>query len=208
MTREIRIYIEGGGDYKETKAHLRRAFGEFLNELRDRARARRVRWETITCGGRGATFEGYCAALRSHPEALNLLVVDADGPVGTEGPWAHLRARPGDQWKNPGVDDKHCHLMVQTMEAWLIADRERLRAYYGPDFHENALPNNPNVEQIDKQELGRALHDATRNTKKGAYHKSRHAPEILERIRPDVVRQKAWFCDRLFRTLLAEIDAA
>ena len=68
------------------------------------------------------------------------------------------------------------------------------------------MPDNPNVEQIDKQSLERSLAMATRQTKKGAYHKTRHAPDILERIRPEVVKSKATYCKRLFDTLAAEID--
>lgn len=208
MTSEIRIYAEGGGDQKETKARLRRGFGEFLAELRARARTKRIHWNIIACGSRTSAFDDYKTALRSHPEALNLLLVDAEGPVTSDSPWEHLRTRPGDQWENPGVQDKHCHLMVQTMETWLIADREKLAEYYGRGFNENALPDNPKVEEIDKDLLMRALGDATRSTKKGSYHKTRHAPEILESIRSEEVNSRASFCQRLFTTLFAEIDAA
>lgn len=208
MTREIRIYVEGGGNDKEIKARLRRGLDAFLAELKDRARGRKIHWEVVFCGGRAATFRDYRIALRSHPEAFNLLLVDAEGPVTCKNPWEHLRTRPGDQWQNPGVDDKQCHLMVQAMEAWLIADREKLAEYYGRDFHDKALPDNRNVEQIDKEALARALSSATRNTKKGEYHKTRHAPDILERIRPAEVRARASYCERLFQTLCAQIDEA
>jgi hypothetical protein len=119
-----------------------------------------------------------------------------------------LNDRPDDQWEKPrGVEDKHCHLMVQTMESWLIADRERLREYYGRDFHENALPKNPNVEAIEKNLLIKALENATRNTQKGSYHKTRHAPDILEQIRLGEVVKGAKSCQRLCSTLVAEIEA-
>ncbi|MEE8452221.1 MAG: DUF4276 family protein, partial [Thermoguttaceae bacterium] len=123
--------------------------------------------------------------------------------------WEHLKNRPGDHWDNPGVENEHCHLMVQTMEAWLIADREKFKEYYGQGFQENALPNNPNVEQIGKDTLEDALKRATRNTKKGEYHKTRHAPEILERIRLSEVAtaEKAKHCKRLRDKLLDEIAA-
>jgi len=207
VTSEIRLYVEGGGDQKDTKARLRTAFGAFLEELRDRAREKRVHWSIITCGGRASTFDDYQTALRSHPRAFNVLLVDAEAPVSCDSPWEHLKSRPGDEWDNPGVADKHCHLMVQTMEAWLIADREKLREYYGPGFHENSLPNNPNVEEIAKDALEQALKKATHKTTKGPYHKTRHAPEILERIRPDEVKKRATFCRRLFDTLGSQIDA-
>lgn len=208
MTSEIRLYVEGGGDQKDTKARLRTAFGAFLKEVRDRAREKRLRWYIITCGGRTSTFDAYQRALQSNPLAFNVLLVDAEAPVSSDSPWEHLKSRPGDEWDNPGMEDEHCHLMVQAMEAWLVADREKLREYYGQSFHENALPKNPNVEQIDKDALIQALKHATRDSTKREYHKTKHAPEILERIRSSEVRPKARFCDRLFRKLIAEIEAA
>ncbi len=208
MTSEIRLYVEGGGDQKETKAQLRTAFGAFLKEVRDRARKKRIHWSIITCGGRTSTFDDFQTALRSHPDALNVLLVDAEAPVTPGSPWEHLKSRSGDGRDNPGMEDKHCHLMVQTMEAWLIADRERLREYYGQGFRENALPDNPNVEEIDKKILMAALKRATRGTNKKEYHKTRDAPKILERIRPAEVGARASSCRRLFQTLGAEIDAS
>ena len=203
MTREIRIYVEGGGDGRETKARLRQGFSAFLSQLRERARDQNIRWEVVACGSRGSTFRNYKTALDSHPDAFNVLLVDAEAAVISNQPWEHLRTQ--DNWDNPGVEDKHCHLMVQCMEAWLIADREAIRGYYGQGFQENALPNNPNVEAVDKDRLFDALQNATRNTTKGQYHKTRHGPEILEKVRSDEVRSKSRHCDRLFHTLLAEI---
>lgn len=208
MSREIRFYVEGGGHLKATIVRFRTAMGNFLRSLREKARAKRIGWFIKACGGRRSAYDDFCAAVRSNPGAFNLLLVDAEGPVTCESPWEYLRTRPGDQWKNPGMEDQHCHLMVQTMEAWLIADREKLAEYYGRDFHEKALPDNRNIEQIDKDAVARALRDATRNTKKGEYHKTRHAPDILERIRPAEVRARASYCERLFRTLSAQIDDA
>jgi hypothetical protein len=93
------------------------------------------------------------------------------------------------------------------MEAWLIADLEKLSDYYGQGFQASAIPENRNVEQIDKRALEDSLHNATRQSrKKGPYHKTRHAPDILERIRASVVRTKAPACDRLFVTLAQCIE--
>ena len=203
---EIRIYVEGGGDSGHTRRRLRGAFGEFFGELRDLARARRVHWDIIPCGSRGSAFEDFHKALKSRHHALNFLLVDSETPVSADSPWRHLKFDSGDNWDNPGVEDKHCHLMVQLMEAWLIADRERLLEYYGQDFHENALPSNRNVEQINKKTLLDAMKRATRDTTKGEYHKTRHAPMLLERVRASVVRTRASFCDRLFRIVATEIE--
>jgi hypothetical protein len=93
------------------------------------------------------------------------------------------------------------------MEAWLIADRERLAEYFGKGFHEKSLPPSPNVEQIDKQTLAKSLDKAAKPTNKKGYDKTRDAPRILERIRVSVVRAKAPYCDRLLNTLADRIKA-
>jgi hypothetical protein len=203
---EIRIYVEGGGDGGHTKRRLRVAFGEFFRELRELARARKVHWEIIPCGSRGSAFEDYQVALRSHPHAVNLLLVDSETAVSAGSPWQHLKSDSGDNWDNPGVEDKHCHLMVQATEAWLIADPDALRQFYGKGFHAKSLPSNPNVEQIEKQKVLESMRRATRHTTKGEYHKTKHAPMLLERVCVRKVRHCAPFCKRLFDTVTAEID--
>ncbi len=203
----IRIYIEGGGDERATKARLHKALGQFLNPVRERARERAVRWHITVCGGRDKAFDNFKTALKTHPDAFNILLVDSEAPVTASGPWEHLAVR--DKWKRPReVAAEHCHLMVQAMESWLIADREKLREYYGKDFHEGSLPNRPNVEEIPKSELEAALKKAAGNTKKKTYHKTQHAPRILEKLRLSVVCEKAPYCQRLVDTLKERIEAA
>jgi hypothetical protein len=50
MVKEI--YIEGGGDKKETKKAIRIGFSEFLKDLRQIAQKKRIRWQIIICGSR------------------------------------------------------------------------------------------------------------------------------------------------------------
>ena len=206
MTREIRIYVEGGGDEDEARGRLRAGLRGFLRDVWTDARRRGIRLNIVPCGDGVRTVRSFHRALKWHPDAFNVLLVDAEGPVTEASARQHLGTRDPRQWSGTRIQDEHCHLMVQMMEAWLVADREKLAEYYKEGFHEKSLPDNPNVEQIDKETLQRALERATRQTKKGPYHKTRHAPDLLERIRPEVVRPRASFCDRLFRTLLAEID--
>jgi hypothetical protein len=96
--------------------------------------------------------------------------------------------------------------MVQLMEAWFLADPEALALYYGKDFASNALKKNRRVEEIPKADLLKCLKQATRKTQKGIYHKTAHAPRILELLDPDKVRKAAPECDRLFREILTEIE--
>lgn len=198
MISEIRIYAEGGGDSISAKAAVRLGFGTFLKPLRDTARRLRIRWNIAACGSRNSAFDDFAIAVRSHPESFNVLLVDSEGPVVTT-PWEHLHRRDG--WPTPGLPDAHCHLMVQTMEAWLIADRDVLVRFYGPQFNAGRLPGHSDVEQVDKGMLLNALRAATRSTGKGVYHKIHHGPKLLARLDPLKVRDAARHCDRLFATL-------
>lgn len=201
MVTEIRLHIEGGGDGKETRAALRRGFGVFLSELRESARRRSVRWSIVVCGGRHSAIRDFRIALGTHQNALNLLLIDSEGPASQAGPWEHLASQTGERWQKLDANDDQCHLMVQTMEAWIIADVDALRSYYGQRFNANALPRTRDVEQIAKGTLFAALRDATRNTQKGGYHKTRHAPQLLERIQSNIVRSRATYCARLFKVI-------
>jgi len=203
VVNEIRIYAEGGGDGKDTKAAIRRGFGEFLRQLRTLARERRIRWNIIACGPRNAAFDAFKIALRTHMDAFNVLLVDAEGEVN-QNPWQHLRKSDG--WEPPDVLDEQCHLMVQMMEAWFVADIDAMESYYGVGFRRQAIPARNDVEAIDKVTLKRSLQDATRDTRKGPYHKIRHGSKLLSLINAQIVRPKAPHCERLFETLTREIE--
>ena len=167
MVTEVRLYVEGGGDSKFTKDPIRKGFSGFLNDLVQCARRKGLRWSIIACGGREQTYNNFLLALRSHPEALNVLLVDAEAPVRVPS-WHHLRDH--DDWPQPpGTRDEQCHLMIQNMEAWLIADRAALERFYGAGFVAAALPSNPNVEQLDRAAMATGLARATQRTKKGGY---------------------------------------
>ena len=199
MSREIRIHVEGGGDARETKQDLRRGFGEFLSELRDKAREERICWTIVACGSKRKTLDFFDTAIKQHPDAFNVVLVDSDGPV-TGKRLEHLRDH--DQLEVLGVHEEQCHLMVQIMEAWFLCDPETLKEYYGQGFRERPIPKTTDVEQIDRDEVKSILREATRGTKtKGEYHKTRHAPEILERIDASKVRNRSHHCRLLFDTI-------
>jgi hypothetical protein len=203
MVTEIRVYIEGGGDSRDTKAFLRQGFSLFLGDLIRLARNRRIRWQTITCGSRQAAFDAFKRALIQHASSFNVLLVDSEGPVATA-PWHHLRQRDG--WIADDLSNDHCHLMTQAMEAWFVADMESLARYYGAGFHATRIPRVADVEQIPKDQLEPILRDATRDTQKGEYHKIRHAFKLLEILDVGVVRGASRHCERLFAALTAKIE--
>ena len=204
--REIRIYMEGGGDSKGTWGKIREGMDAFLSEQKQCARDAGVKVRVIPRGGRRQTYDDFLTGCDANPDALNLLLVDAEAPVAaTRTPKQHLQTREGDKWPCPGPDDRY-HLMVQTMEAWFMADQDAVAAFYGQGFNRNALRGNPQVEQIPKLDLEQKLKAATKATKKETYHKIKHGAELLKKIDPSKVRAAAPYCDRLFTTVAKAIS--
>lgn len=200
MVTEIRIYVEGGGDDNDTKALLRQGFNHFFRDLVKIARSNQIKWKVVPCGSRNNAFRNFKTALETHPNAFIVLLVDSEAPVKANRlPWEHLKLR--DNWDSPNVDDTYCHLMVQSMEAWFIADIEALRKYYGQGFKENTIPKNSKVENIRKELLEPTLNAAISNTNKPKYKKIEHAAKLLEMVDVDKVCKASYHCDRLFITL-------
>jgi hypothetical protein len=200
MVKEIRIYIEGGGDSANTKALLRQGFGQFFEAPVALARKKNIRWATVMCGSRGEAFRAFRHALKDHASAANLLLVDSEAPV-KGAPWAHLATRDP-SWQRPAdASDDSCHLMIQTVEAWLMADPDALQRYYGKGFSLASLPRTENVEHIAKSTLESAMKKATQDTRKGEYHKVHHCSELLKRLDSAKVRARAPHCARLFKVL-------
>jgi hypothetical protein len=195
VVKEVRIYVEGGGDQADGKRLLRIGFSQFFKN----ALSKNVK--VIPCGGRDQAFDNFKIALKDHATALNLLLVDAEAAVdGMDDPWTHLQKR--DRWQRPSaVKVDQCHLMVQTMEAWFLADKQALQQFYEKGFNANALSRNQNVEEIAKAQLELSLIAATKLTSKGEYHKINHASELLKIIDPAKVRKASPHFDRLMNKL-------
>ncbi len=203
MVKEIRIYCEGGSAKRDQSDLLKRGLNIFFQELVGLARAKNIRWRLTLCKSRNLAFEGFETAMKSFPEAFNVLLVDSEAPV-TSPAWQHLKQT--DKWRLTQEQDSQCHLMAQAMEAWLIADLETLKKHYGQSFNANPIPTAQNVEQIAKDRLAPMLNEATRQTQKGKYDKIKHAGEILQKLDVAKVRQAAPHCDRLFKTLAEKMD--
>lgn len=195
--KEIRLYIEGGGNSDSKKA-LRKGMRLFLKELDDLANKREANLELIFCGSRDSSYKDFVKALQDHRDAFVALLVDSEGPV-TQTPWLHLN------WDPCGRDDDHCHLMVQMMEAWFVADADKLKEFYGRGFNENAIPRDKDIERIEKARLESALREATRHTSKKTYDKTRDAPKLLALIDAAKVRQASRHCSRVFDILIGQI---
>ncbi len=144
----------------------------------------------------GTSFE------RLSAKKLNLCLIDSDRSDDST-TWRELLQRKDwrPRWRRLRTPQrKHAHWMVQVMEAWFLADRAALRRYYGQQFRERGIPGaESTVEDIGNP--ASVLRTATRDTRKRQYHKTQHAPDLLESVDRDRVRRNAPACERLFSTL-------
>ncbi|PXF31435.1 hypothetical protein WH50_09560 [Pokkaliibacter plantistimulans] len=199
----LKLFVEGGGDSTQLKTECREGFTNFITKAGIRKRPR-----IVACGSRNNAYNDYCTAVKNGEPAMLLVdsetAVDAScvqGEPATWTPWTHLHQR--DQWGKPaGAQDVHCHLMVECMEAWLIADQDVLQDFFGQQFQTNALPViPPSVETRQKTAIYNALKQATRNTQKGEYGKGSHSFKLLGLINPEkVITMSPWakrFVDQL-----------
>ena len=191
------LYVEGGGDSKSLKTACRRGFRKFIENAGATGGVSNI----VACGSRGNAYRSFSKALSASVNAL--LLVDAEGPVTTQEAWQYLKAN--DNWDRPATaTDGQCHLMVQAMESWFLADADALASFYGQDFNRRALPANRNIEQVSKEDVLAGLSQAARNTKKGGYKKGPDSYEILERLDPARVRETSPFVERFIQALSSQ----
>jgi len=201
----VTLYVEGGGDGKDLRSECRRGFREFLKRAGHEGNMPKV----VACGSRQNAFESFCFAISQGEPAM--LLVDSEGPVSPTHqkgarsawqPWQHLTERDG--WVPPkGARDTDCHLMVQVMESWFLADPSALKEFFGQGFLENALPAASNcVENIDKEQVYRALKQATQYcSTKGTYGKGAHSFKLLACIDPAKVTAASPWARRLIEEI-------
>jgi hypothetical protein len=184
--KAIRIYFEGDDC-------LRPGFRIFLRQIDQAARASGLKLLLVSAGTGDKPIRDYETALKSNPDLINVLLLDSESPLGPD----CLR-----QQRLQPFDQNRIFWMVQLMEAWFLADPDALSKYYKKDFRKDALRGNPRIEEIPKVDIEAKLKQATRETGKGSYHKTDHAPGILALLDPERVRHASPACNRLFDQLL------
>jgi len=186
MVSEIRVYYEGD-------EALQPGFNKFFSEIRNLAYHKKCKIRLISTGTKWR--QDFSLAINSNSASWNILLIDSEGPT-----YSAAETCKKNNWDE--VHTTSIFWMVQMMEAWFHADKDAVESYYGErDFNRKALKPNPEVEQIPKKDLLEGLKSATKNTSKGPYHKTAHAPRLLERINPLLVRKASPNCDRLFASL-------
>lgn len=157
----------------------------------------------VACGTRRAAYEHYAHALAAqNPDEASYLLVDSEGPVTGAEPWAHVAMRKGDGWSMPpGAREEDLHLMVQVMETWFLADRAALQRIFGKGLRASALPNRDDIENVSKEEVFRALHEASKGSKAGRYGKGQHSFRILAELDPAKLERASPWARRFLETL-------
>ena len=199
----IKVFVEGGGDRDLLKRECRKGFSNFFSKAGLKGRMPRV----VASGSRQNAFKDFCQALHeSERDDFIVLLVDSEGPVvAGSSPWQHLKTR--DNWNQPsGATDDQVHLMVQCMEAWFLADKDCLVAYYGNGFNQKSLPPRQDIENIAKNDVLNGLKNATASVSKGEYGKGQHSFDILAQIDPDKVIAASPHAKRLVDTLKTKAE--
>lgn len=201
----VKLYVEGGGESSDLKTACRVGFSKFLRKAGLEGKMPRI----VACGSREDAFDSFCTAIK-HGECAYLLV-DSEEAVATthqQGnpdqwkPWAHLLQ--SDSWEKPNsATDLECHLMVQCMEAWFIADRQATATFFAKSFKEDQLPSATRpIESVSKQQLYDTLKAATKDCQtKGQYDKGAHSFKLLAMLDPTKVIAVSPWGKRLIDTL-------
>ena len=194
----VKLFVEGGGNSKVLKTACRRGFSIFIEKAGAKDRMPRI----VASGSRDQAYDQFKTAHVQQNEVA-MLLVDAEGPVTSADSWQHLESC--DSWIRPTrATNDQCHLMVQVMESWFLADREALANFYQQGFRPNALPGNPRqIEHIPKKNVEDGLDRATRATTRGRYHKGRHSFEILASLDPPKVANASPHAKRFIQALLS-----
>lgn len=214
--RSIKIFVEGGGETNaDGRGELRVAFDTLIGAQKEAARKKRMKWDTVFCGGRSETADEFAKALKRKDADFVVLVVDAEGEVASATPShptpservKHLASRDGWNQQLERATPEHVHLMTRCMEAWVFADGDKVAEFYGKNFKANALPKRKVLDGEPKSSLYAAIEKATKDTTKGSYGKVKHASALLKLVRPGKVAERCVSFQQLTQWLDAAIGA-
>ena len=190
---KTKVYVEGGGR-KALDRECRKAFRAFLSKAGVVPNSVVIE----ACGSRGEAYKTFSADFGKGLPAI--LLVDAEGPVSTRSTWQHLKSN--NNWDRPsGATDDQCHLMVQIMESWFLADVKTLESFFGRGFRRQTLRGNPNIEDVPKEDVENRLKRASRDSGKGRYSKGAHSFNILAMLDPEKIKKASPHANRFIEAL-------
>ena len=202
------LYVEGGGDHNTILMNdCRRAFNKLFHDAGISQKP--------TVRPKGGREQAFKAFRKEHAIGANhtWLLVDAEElapalkPGDAADPWAHVKARQGDQWERPiGATDEQLHLMNVTMETWLLCDREALLKHFKGRLDISKLPaDNASLETKPKETIYKALDAAITRQSKGEYDKGQDSFNALQHVKALKLRRTLFWADRFLLEMGAPI---
>ncbi len=148
------LFIEGTTD--DTNGDLRQGFESlFKNELQGKM-------PSIKLGnGIHQTIDKF-----KNTEGVKFLLIDLDGVD-------EIKQKRLNELR---LTESETFFMVQAMEAWFLSQPDILKTYYKTDLK---IPKR-HASEISKPDI--ELQKLTKDTSKKAYHKVRHAVELLSKL--------------------------
>lgn len=210
MVKDVRLYIEGdtkqrGGGNSIT---LRQGFNQFFDKWARHEKIN-IKLQPILCGDRGKAVKIFLNDDNQYSEGFAVLLIDAEREKDEDKSAKVFLQEDFPNYDFKNVKESQCHFMVQAMESWFLADKEKLAACYDAKFNVKALPPHKEIEKVPKDDAINKLKIATKDTRngKGEYGKGADSGRILGAIRPEKVIEAAAHCNRLFKTIKEEIGS-
>ena len=202
MVAKVTIHFEGAPGLKP-------GFHSLLGQQVQRARQRRTKFEFIAGGSREKAVKDFLRSCRQSPSNLNVLLVDSEGPVQSRTSW--IRALRGQSFWDGGVacSDEQVNLMVQSMEAWFIADPQAIARHFSQGYNGNSLPSPQNAERTAPADMLAAISRGIPRDRRGRrrrYDKVTDGAHLLELIDVATIGRHCRHFKRLMDFLDKEID--
>ncbi len=208
MVKEVRLYIEGDTKQKGSgnSITLRQGFNEFFGKWAKEEKIK-IQLQPILCGDRGKAVKIFLNDDVLYSEGFAILLIDSEGEKNTSDNAKVFLQKDFPNYDFKKIKEIQCHFMVQAMESWFLADKEKLAKCYDNKFNEKTLPKNKEVEKIPKKDVIEGLKNATKDTRngKGEYSKGADSGKILGEIRPQKVIETARHCEKLFDSISEKI---
>jgi len=209
MVKEVIFYIEGDPKRKGSgnSITLRQGFREFFSKWAKEEKIE-FKFDIKLPGDRGKAVNAFLNDGMRHPEDFPVLLIDSEREKDENKSAKVFLQEDFPNSDFGSVKESQCHFMVQAMESWFLADKERLAACYDAKFNEKALPKHKEIEKIPPKDAIEALKKATKETRngKGEYDKGTDSGKILGEIRPDKVINAAPHCEKLFTEIKKAIE--
>lgn len=177
-----KIYIEGAGRGRDLKTAFGKGWENFFKSAGLHLDQRMPR--KVIGLGQSEAVDLFIKAVRNpEEEYYPVLLIDSERNIpASADPIKTILPDLPNKFHDELIQVRdQVFLMIPTMEAWLLADPDGIKSYFGQQAKITSIPAWPNLEQVPKQELIRTLESITTGCKK-SYKKEKTSFELLAHI--------------------------